>query len=92
MNYQLVFSSGFQRAVKKIKRNTDLLIDLQKALVVLQNDPFDPRLKTHKLKGILDGLYASSVDFEHRIIFNLIYESDTSAVLLIDFGTHDEVY
>lgn len=52
-------------------------------------DPFQPRLRTHKLTGRLEGLWAFSVNFDCRVIFKFISKTE---ILLIDIGGHDEVY
>jgi addiction module RelE/StbE family toxin len=52
-------------------------------------NPFDPRLRTHKLTGKLEGFWALSIDYDCRVIFQFIDKND---VLLIDIGGHDEVY
>jgi addiction module RelE/StbE family toxin len=52
-------------------------------------NPFNPRLRTHKLTGQLEGLWALSIDYDCRVIFQFI---DKNEVLLIDIGGHDEVY
>jgi mRNA-degrading endonuclease YafQ of YafQ-DinJ toxin-antitoxin module len=61
---------------------------------VLQHDPFANILKSHKLKGKFEGSWACSVDYELRIIFQLVKNPTTGVeeILLIDIGTHDEVY
>lgn len=61
---------------------------------LLQNDPFHNSLKTHKLKGVLDGSWACSVDYDLRIIFDFVKNPDTkeTEILLIDIGSHEEVY
>ena len=53
---------------------------------IFKADPFDPRLKTHKLRGKLEGLWSYSVTFEYRILFRFI---DQQTVLYHDIGTHD---
>jgi mRNA-degrading endonuclease YafQ of YafQ-DinJ toxin-antitoxin module len=60
----------------------------------LEEDAFVPELKTHKLSGNLYGLYACSCSYDCRIIFSVEKDSKskTEAILLIDIGTHDEVY
>lgn len=91
----LIWSKTFIRTIKDLKhRNPQLLLDLQDALNILVADPFEPHLKTHKLKGKMSGLYSCSVGYRHRLIFELIdkNESNESAIFLITLGTHDEVY
>ena len=46
------------------------------------------------MRGQLDGLWACSVEYDCRIIytFEQDVDSDNETILLIDIGTHDEVY
>jgi len=52
-------------------------------------EPYSAHLRTHKLGGKLAGKWAFSVDDDYRVLFEFI---DSDSVLLIDVGTHDEVY
>lgn len=91
----LIWSKTFTRSIKDLKRrHPQLLQELHETLNILVADPFDPRLKTHKLKGKLGGVYSCSVGYQHRLIFKLIDEKETykNAIFLITIGTHDEVY
>ena len=56
------------------------------------DDAFDPRLRTHKLKGQLANCWASSAGYDLRIVFELVQRSGAEAILLLSIGTHDEVY
>jgi addiction module RelE/StbE family toxin len=56
---------------------------------VFLSDPFSSQLRTHKLSGKLQGLWAFSIDDDHRVVFEFI---DQQRVLFIDIGSHDEVY
>lgn len=49
-------------------------------------NPFDPRLKTHKLKGKLEGYWSFSITYQYRILFRFI---NHQTVLYHDIGTHD---
>jgi mRNA-degrading endonuclease YafQ of YafQ-DinJ toxin-antitoxin module len=51
--------------------------------------PFDRRLRTHKLSGKLEDLWAFSVIYDCRVIFKFLNGDE---ILLIDIGGHDEVY
>jgi mRNA interferase YafQ len=61
----------------------------------LQLDPFAPFLETHKLKGKFIGHWACSGGYDLRIVF-IFVESETKNseddILLLNIGTHDEVY
>jgi addiction module RelE/StbE family toxin len=59
---QLLWSNTFLRAWKdNIRRHPQLKIDIERVLRLLVEDPFDTRLRTHKLKGKLAGTWACSV-------------------------------
>jgi len=63
-------------------------------LRVLVEDPFALQLETHKLKGKLSDSWACTVGYDLRIIFDFI-ESEKQKdddILLLEIGTHDEVY
>jgi mRNA-degrading endonuclease YafQ of YafQ-DinJ toxin-antitoxin module len=46
-------------------------------------------LRTHKLKGALSEYHAFSISPSDRIVFRIL---DDGGVLLVDIGSHDEVY
>lgn len=53
---------------------------------------FHPTLKTHKLKGKLEGRWACSIAYDSRIVFKIVQFENAEAILLLTIGTHDEVY
>ncbi|MEG4812717.1 plasmid stabilization protein [Microcoleus sp. F8-D3] len=55
---------------------------------------FDPSLQTHKLKRHLVGSWACSVEYDCRIVLNFVenQESGYEEILLLEIGSHDEVY
>jgi mRNA-degrading endonuclease YafQ of YafQ-DinJ toxin-antitoxin module len=60
----------------------------------MEEDIFAPALGTHKLSGALSGLRACSCGYDCRIVFSLEHDSDSGAevIVLLDIGSHDEVY
>lgn len=91
----LAWDSSFRRAFKKYTRHNQKLKDLIfNTLDELTKDPFLPKLKTHKLSGHLKGLWACWVEYDCRIIFTFERDVETGEeiIVLIDLGTHDEVY
>ena len=60
----------------------------------MQTDVFASALGTHKLSGALSGLWACSCGYDCRVIFSLETEAEgrSEVILLLDIGTHDEVY
>ena len=86
----LVWDSSFKRAYRKRVSSDDILKKkFWEAIEVFVNDPFDSRLKTHKLTGKLSGLWAFSIDYDCRVVFQ--FPDEKNNVLLIDIGSHDEV-
>jgi mRNA interferase YafQ len=85
------FFRGYKRTVRK---HPEVTADIEKALRILEANPFALQLETHKLKGILAGSWACSVGYDLRIVFDFVEEKGRKedAILLIDIGSHDEVY
>ncbi|HAZ28110.1 TPA: type II toxin-antitoxin system mRNA interferase toxin, RelE/StbE family [Candidatus Acetothermia bacterium] len=67
---------------------------MQRALEILVEDPFHPSLRTHRLKGELAGVWACTVDYRNRLLFEIVRNPSSGAeeILLLTMGTHEEVY
>jgi addiction module RelE/StbE family toxin len=91
----LIITSSFKRAFKAIiKRQPHLKPKIEAKLRLLADNPYNSILRTHKLQGKLSGAWACSVEYDCRIIFNFEQNQETleKEIVLIDIGTHDEVY
>lgn len=91
----LVWSSAFVRAFKRATKRDPALKDrTEAALRQLAEDPFHPSLHSHKLKGDLAGVWACTVDYDNRILFEFAMNPDTGEeeIYLLTMGAHDEVY
>lgn len=91
----LIISSSFKRAFKTvIKRQPDLKAKIEAKLRLLADNPYNNSLRTHKLKGKLSGAWACSVEYDCRIVFGFVENQETKEeeIILIDIGTHDQVY
>jgi mRNA-degrading endonuclease YafQ of YafQ-DinJ toxin-antitoxin module len=75
-----------------VKKSPGTAEDLRATLELLSEDAFDPRLRTHKLKGPLANSWACSVGYELRIVFAFVESGGKEAILLQTVGTHEEVY
>jgi addiction module RelE/StbE family toxin len=88
---QLIWDTGFKRAYKKRIAPDPILKDrFWDAMELFVSDPFADVLRTHKLTGKLSGSWAFSVEHDCRVVFQFV--KGHGKVLLIDVGTHDEVY
>jgi mRNA-degrading endonuclease YafQ of YafQ-DinJ toxin-antitoxin module len=93
MRRTLLRSAAFVRASKRLlKKNPDVAEAFRVALERLAEDASDARLKTHRLKGDLDGAMACSVNHELRIVFEFVVHDGAQAILLRTVGTHEQVY
>jgi len=89
MEIEIGFSSSFKKAFKKRIYKREEEEKFWEKLEKFKRNPFNPILRTHKLSGELEGLWSFSVEYNCRVIFKFI---NSSKALLIDIGTHEEVY
>ena len=73
-----------------LRRHPNLKERYRKTLALLANDPFHPSLRLHPLKGRLAGLHSASISMQYRITLEI--EIREREILLVNVGSHDEVY
>jgi mRNA-degrading endonuclease YafQ of YafQ-DinJ toxin-antitoxin module len=74
----LVWTKTFVRALQRtLRQHPELRAKIEKTLKQLAEDPFHPSLRSHKLKGELEGVWACAVSYEHRILFEFVQNPDT---------------
>ena len=84
-------TDSFKRSSKKFFNNhRNLIKNFQTVTSKLSKNPFEPSLKTHKLKDELKEFYACHLNYEYRIVLTILIKDNE--ITLIDIGTHDEVY
>ena len=87
---EVTFSPSFKRAYKKfIKNDEERKKKYLESLKIFLANPFDVRLKLHKLTGKLSDQWSFTVEYDVRI---LLYFETENKVVFINIGTHDEVY
>ncbi len=62
----------------------------EKTLQLLELNPFHPSLRIHPLSGKLNGLHSISITTSYRITLEFII--DEQSIVLVNVGTHEEVY
>lgn len=82
---EIIYTSKFAREYKKLPTNIQDTAD--ETETIFRNDPFDPKLKTHKLKGHLNGLLSFSIGYKYRIIFE--FSKDKKTMYFYSIGNHD---
>lgn len=91
MKYRLIFTQSYtRRAIRFLRRHPELKTQYRRTLELLEVNPFHPSLRLHKLKGRLADLHAVSINVAYRITLEFLVEGD--AILLVNVGSHDEVY
>jgi addiction module RelE/StbE family toxin len=90
MMIEILWDEPFLRILKKWrKKHPDLQERFQQKITLFVEEPFHPSLRTHRLSGNLDGCWSLSITHEYRLVFKFVLDDK---VLLIDIGSHDEVY
>ncbi len=91
MAYELIFTESYEKIEKRfLKRHPDLLDRYGTTLALLEQDPFHPSLRLHRLEGRLAGLHSASMTLQYRITLEL--EIRDREIILVNLGSHDEVY
>lgn len=81
---EIIYTSKFFRAYKKLPK--EIKQKAQGKEIIFRKDPFDNKLKTHKLTGELGDFWSFSIDSKYRIIFE-IGKKDTYYFHIV--GNHD---
>lgn len=93
--HELVLTTRFERAFRReVDRNPSLQEQIEATLRRMAADINDPRLRTHHLSGQLAGLYACTVNYDCRIVFQKqkLPKGGGEVLILVNIGTHDDVY
>ena len=89
--YAIVTTEYFLRRARKfVRKHPDLRGRFAQVVDDLKADPFDPHLNYHHLGGKLKDVQAVSITYDYRIILTI--EITEREIILLDIGSHDEVY
>lgn len=77
------YTSKFERAYKKLSLQEKVIAEDREK--IFREDPFDSRLKTHKLKGKLKNRWSFSLTYSQRVLCNFYQENE---VIFYDIGDH----
>lgn len=89
--FEVLTSTQFLRHSRKFfRKHPELKPAFAKLVEALCSDPFQPSLRLHPLKGSLQGMHAVSLTYNYRVTLTLkVMEEE---IILLDIGSHDEVY
>lgn len=89
--YSLTTTRYFLRQAKKFfKKHPDLTQTFEDLVEGLRHDPFQPRFEYHHLGGKLEGAQAVGLTRSYRVTLTIVLTE--KEIILLDIGTHDEVY
>lgn len=88
---EVSFSTSFKKSFSKRIKGTVSEPEFWNRLETFTTEPFNTKLKTHKLSGKLKGLWGFSIERNLRVVFYFTKDKPHKAVFT-DIGCHDEVY
>jgi len=90
---KIIQSKKYERkASKLVAGNKQLLDKLLEVYKMMEEDLFNPKLKTHKLKGEFRERWSCSLTYDLRIIFRIKEHDKEKVIELLTMGSHDMVY
>lgn len=81
---KILYLPKFKREYKKLPYKIKYLAEEKEN--IFHRNPFDSRLKTHKLSGPLKEFWSFSIDYKYRVIFDFV---DNNTVRFYSVGSHD---
>lgn len=87
MSWRLVFTRQAQKDAKKIAQS-GLKTQVTRLLELLREDPYRSPPPYEKLMGDLSGAYSRRINIQHRLIYQIIEDSNT--IKIIRMWTHYE--
>lgn len=91
MNFTIIYTEGYiKRASNFIKNHPELISQYEKALKILEIDPYHTSLRLHQLKGRLKNLHSISINISYRITLEFYFND--KEIILVNVGHHDDVY
>jgi len=73
---KIIYTSKFAQEYKKLPGGIKDVAEGKEK--IFRKNPFDPKLKTHKLKGRLSNFLSFSIGRKYRIIFELTKDRKTA--------------
>lgn len=89
--FTIVTTRYFDRRARRfLKKHPDLQERFATVIDDLREDPFAPRLNYHRLSGQLEDVQSVRLTYDYRLILTVMLTD--SEIILLDIGSHDEVY
>lgn len=89
MSYKLKTPESYNKKLAKfLKSNPVLITPYKKTITLLEENPYHPSLRLHKLSGDLKEFYSVSINIKYRIVIDFIIEDEQ--ITLINISNHYE--
>lgn len=85
---EVIYSKPFRKALARLRQRD--LTSVEEAVTRYKTDRTDPALHDHALKGKMKSLRAFSAGHDLRVIYR--EEGGFITIILLDVGTHNQVY
>lgn len=91
LRMKLIWTKAFIRKYAKWeKKHSNLSTKARERLSLFSVEPFHRSLRTHALVNELDGYWSFSINYKYRVVFS--FNEDKTEAVLLNIGSHDEVY
>ncbi len=91
MPFTLLYPDSYIRRPRKfLRKHPEIHSQYRKTLQLLELDPYHPALRLHSLEGRLKSLSSVSINMSYRIVLELDIRGEE--IILINIGSHDQVY
>ncbi len=91
MSFRILYTPAYNRRARRfLKAHAALLLQYEKALRLLEINPFHPSLRLHRLRSSLSELYSVSINIRYRLTLELLVQEEM--IIPVDVGLHDAVY
>jgi len=84
---KIIYTPSFKRQYKKLTVQIKQLAEEKEQY--FRTNPFDSRLKTHKLHGVLGKYWAFSVDFSTRIVLRFVSSDEVAFHFIGDHSIYE---
>ena len=89
--FSLIFTDSYETKARKfLKKHPEVRGQYEKALRLLELNPYHPSLRIHKVNIQGDEIFSISINISYRITIDLLINE--MEIIPINIGSHDDVY
>ncbi len=88
---KILTTKTYEKQFAKFKKqHPELKNQYVKTIELLEQNPYHPSLRLHKLQGNLQEFYSVSLNMKFRILLDFIIQDEK--IILLNIGSHDNLY